>query len=470
MNIQAQTPKFDDPIHSVELEQQILGAVLTDNSRFDLISGTICSEDFYEPVHERIWRNIAGRVRHSHPATPVTLKVDFETDDGLAQLGGAKYLVRLAGASVSGSLVADYAEQLAAVTRQRVLQLAMIDGLHRLNARQPMGDIKAGLDLTLTELGDESGLESSVSWRDAMAKTIERMNDAYQSDRPLGLQTGLRDLDERTGGLFAQDLIILAGRPSMGKTSLATSIALRVAKQNVPVAIVSLEMSDEGLCQRMLSELSGVPYRQYRRAHQMSEAEFRKTVERAEQNSDLPIEIVPPHITEIASIFSTLRRIDNKYKRCGGKGLGLVLVDYLQLGSAKGNSTQERIANLSMNFKRIAKMLDLPVLCLSQLSRAVESRENKRPMLSDLRDSGQIEQDADVVLFCYRDAYYLERELPRTEGEEREAAEAALRASQNVMEVITAKQRMGAIGTDLIGCSVATNRFWDLTQQEEFPV
>jgi replicative DNA helicase len=260
-------------------------------------------------------------------------------------------------------------------------------------------------------------------------------------------------------------MVVLAGRPSMGKTALATSVALRVAKSGVPVGIVSLEMDSDGLAHRIISELSGVEYFQYRRAHEMSERDFRKTAAAVQANSHLPIEIVPSHVREPGAIFSALQRISRKHHAAGG--LGLVLVDYLQLASGKGNSAQERIGQISTAMKHMAKMLGCPVIALSQLSRAVESekRKDKRPMLSDLRDSGQIEQDADVVMFCYRDHYYLSREQPPENVEERADYEAALHASKNVMEVITAKQRMGPIGIDKIGCHLPTNRFWGLEEQ-----
>lgn len=450
--------------HNVELEQQILGAVLTGNERYHQISGIVSAKDFFDPVHARIWKNISARIRKEHTASPVTLKVDLENDEGLKLLGGTSYLAKLAGASISGFAVHDYATELAGIANERRIVDAMHEAMEQIKERKPLSEVKSGLELALVEL-EEQGKANSISLNMAFTNAIARMQKAYEGGAPTGIQTGLTLLDERLGGLFAPDLLILAGRPSMGKTALATSLSLRVARQKKPVVIVSLEMDDEGLAQRILSELSGVPYFNYRRAHEMSEADFRKTVDAAKENFGLPIEIVPAHVRDPGGIYSALRQIDQKYSEIGG--IAMVMVDYLQLAVGKGKDTQERIAELSKSFKNMARMLNCPFIVLSQLSRQVEYRDNKRPMLSDLRDSGQIEQDADAVLFCYRDHYYKSREPEKEDPGQRADQLAAMAQCQNLMEVVTAKQRFGAIGSDTIGCAIASNRFWNLEQQTE---
>lgn len=454
-------PGYSGPFNT-EMEQQLIGAVLTDNQRFHSVSGTVKPEHFYEPVHGEIWRLLSARISKDHVADAVTLGNDMATHEGLGQLGGPAYLARLYAASISGFAVMDYAEEVVKMATARALQASLNEATDKIGRGVPLEEIKSGLDIQLLEL-EETGQPTSIPLSKAFTNAIERINDAYQGEAPLGIQTGLSKLDKRLSGLFPSDLIILGGRPSMGKTALATSLAVRAAKDGQAVAIVSLEMNDEGLAHRIMSELSGVPYRDFRRAHEMSEADFTKAVDASVDNGHLPIEIVPPNVRDPGAILSALRKIDRKYAASGG--LGLVLVDYLQLVTERGNSANERIGKVSNALKRIATILNVPVVALSQLSRGVDQRDNKRPLLSDLRDSGQIEQDADVVLYCYRDHYYLSRETPPKDAGELADYHAALAASKNVMEVITAKQRMGDIGADKIGCAIATNRFWNLEAQ-----
>ncbi|WP_406646900.1 DnaB-like helicase C-terminal domain-containing protein [Aliisedimentitalea scapharcae] len=452
---------------NVELEQQVLGAVLSNNDRFHEVSAILNADHFYDPIHAKIWETIAARVEGEKIASPVTLRSDFEGDEGLGELGGADYLVKLVGFAISTFAVKDYAREVIQIAEERRVYETFRHGMEAIRSRKPLGEVKSHVDEVLSGVSTD-GKDSSISLLKAFSDTIAKIDEAYHGDKPTGIQTNLTALDERLGGLFSPDLIVLAGRPSMGKTSLATSLAIRAARQNVPVGIVSVEMDAEGLSHRILSELSGVEYFNYRRAHEMSEEDFRKTVDAAKENISLPIEIVPPHVRDIRGIFSALKKIDRQFANMGG--LGLVVVDYMQLAEGKGNSLNERVGDVSNSLKNIAKTLECPVIALSQLSRQVENREDKRPMLSDLRDSGQIEQDADVVLFCYRESYYLSRERAKEDLEERDAQLRAIEQSKNVMEVITAKQRMGAIGSDRIGCAISTNQFWDLqapANQEE---
>ena len=325
-----------------------------------------------------------------------------------------------------------------------------------MSERIPVAQIRAKIDESIGKIVD-SDKQSSISMVKSLHGAIERISSGFQSDAPLGIMTGIRDFDEMTGGLHAPDLLILGGRPSMGKTSLATSIALRCAQQGFQVGIVSAEMSDESLSHRVISELSGVEYRKFRNPNSLTSQELEATVNAVRQGAELPIDIVPPHVRDIGGIYNALRRI----KGHRGK-LDLVVVDYLQLIRGPGKNRLEQMTEVSIQLKAMAKALNVPLIALSQLSRGVEMRDDKRPVLSDLRETGQIEQDADVVIFCYRDHYYLSREKPPKKIEDLADFEAAKSACRDRMEIIVAKQRMGAIGTVHVGCDIRVNRFWDL--------
>ena len=449
-----------EPLYSPELEQQLLGALLADNDRFHEISGKLNVEHFGDPVHADIYRNIATRITKDHLASPVTLKVDMEDHEGLKELGGPQYLVRMLGASMVGSQIKHYADEIIQLWHRRTLDRAFMDAAEAIRAGQGADEARAALELLLTTMPATYGQENTISMTKMLTATIENINEAY-SGRTSTITTGLKSLDDKLGGLFRQNLIIIGGRPSMGKTSLALEIATSNAKEGMKVAIVSLEMSGDELGQRMLSEHSGIPYFTYR-ANNLSEDQMRRTIESAKDISTRPIAIVPKHIREVASIYAALKKI-----KANMGGLDLVIVDYLQLMRAKGSGRTEQMTEVSLQLKHFAGLLDVPVVALSQLSRQVENREDKRPMLSDLRESGQIEQDADVVLFCYRDAYYLEREPKPKQPDDLADHEAALIASRKIMEVNIAKQRMGAIGTVKVGCDMTTNRFWDLNKPSE---
>ena len=440
----------------------MLGAVLLNNDNFHLIAGMMKEEYFFDPVHAYIWTNIAGRISKGHLASPVTLKTDMENHPGLKLLGGAPYLARLVHQAISASFIKDYAQSMVKDYRKRCLHETFTQAADQIEIGEDLGAITSAVEMKLAEIPSEDGSETSIHLLGAFVKAIKGMAKGYEEGISQGLLTGLKEIDDLTGGLHSPDFIILAGRPSMGKTALATSLALRVAKQDIPVAVVSLEMSDEGLAHRILSELSGVPYFVYRKAHKMNQSDFQKTVQAAKEWENLPIEIVPPHVREIGGIYSALKTIAKRH----ANGLGLVIVDYLQLASGPGKGDTERVSELSRQFKHLTRLLNCPIIALAQLSRNVESRDNKRPVLSDLRDSGQIEQDADMVMFAYRDFYYLDRQDPPKKVADQADYEAAKSACKNVMEVIIGKQRMGPIGTARIGCAVATNRFWNIGEDQ----
>ena len=445
----------DEEIWNVELEQQILGAVLGNNNGFDLVSGIISAEHFYEPTHQDLWRYIAGRIAKGHLASPITAKVDLASHAGLNELGGGKYLVRLVGSSIGSSQIVLYANELASLFRRRGLKNALGEALRSISDDSDPEVAISKLEVYLGSLEPISGQEKIVSMLAATTRMLESVNDAYKGV-DFGISTGLSALDRRIGGFKPGELVVVAGRPSMGKTSLALKFAEDAASKGKKVVIVSREMSAEALAERITSSHAEINYSKFRRG-EIDENEFKAVVDAAKGIAGLPIYITPPHVRDIAAVHSALKVAQHRMK-----GIDLVLVDYIQILRGVGRSTNEQVSYITSSLKSMALMFDVPVVALSQLSRQVESREDKRPVLSDLRDSGSIEQDADIVMFCYRDYYYLKREQPPNKAELRADYEAALSQSKNVMEIVTAKQRMGPIGNDKIGCHLPTNRFWDL--------
>lgn len=445
----------------IEAEQILLGTVLINNDAFYRVSAMIEHEHFAEPLHQRIWAAIRWKLDRDEIASPVSLRFEFEDDPAMKELGGAAYLVRLAGVGSSPQFAAMYAKDVLNMHQRRVLARGLREALDALKAQDGVELAKAKMEGTLVALPTIDGRANTVSFLKAATDAISQINTAYGSEGEAGLGTGLRAIDSQTGGLWPSDLVILGGRPSMGKTALASSIALRIARRNKRVAICSLEMTETALAMRMLAELSNLRYSDLRTGN-ISEDDFRKLVDRMKANQALPIGFIPPHVRDVTSLHAAV-----KAERARMEGLDLVVVDYLQLVRGPGKTRYEQMTEVSIQLKHMAKSLNVPVLALAQLSRSVEQRDDKRPMLSDLRESGQIEQDADAVLFCYRDQYYLERQTAPDATGARADYEAALAASRNRMEVIVAKQRMGAAFTAEIGCHLPTNRFWDIGDETE---
>jgi replicative DNA helicase len=470
--------------HNIEAEQQLLGAILTNNDVYDRIAALVKAEHFFDPVHSRIFERAAARIQKNALASPVTLKPFFEDDPGLKELGGPSYLVRLAGAAISAYAARDYAQMIYDLAVRRALMalgrdIAAKAGKVEVDSEPSEQIIEA--EQQLYKLGEQGVAERGFqSFLKAVTDAVNMANAAYQRDGGLaGISTGLMDLDKKLGGLHPSDLLILAGRPSMGKTSLATNVAFNIAKAHkrgrLPdgsegtveggvVGFFSLEMSAEQLAARILSEASEVPSEQIRRGD-MTEAEFRRFVEAAKALESCPLYIDDTPALPISQVAARARRLKRTH------GLDLIIVDYLQLlrGSSKENRVQE-VSEITQGLKAIAKELNLPVIALSQLSRAVESRDDKRPQLSDLRESGSIEQDADVVMFVFREEYYREREKPGDHELEKMAAWQAL--MENVhgkAEVIIGKQRHGPIGTVELSFEGRFTRFGNLAQPWQSP-
>ena len=468
--------------HSIEAEQQLLGAILTNNDVYDRIASIIGPQHFYDPVHARIYETAAARIAKNNLASPVTLKAFLEEDEGLRELGGPAYLAQLAGAAISSFAVRDYAQMIYDMAIRREL----IELGHEIagKAARPEVDVEPSdqiiaAEQKLYQLSEQGQIESGFqSFLKAVTDAVNVANAAYQRDGGLsGVSCGLIDMDKILGGLHKSDLLILAGRPSMGKTSLATNIAFNVAKAykrgTLPdgsegavdggvVGFFALEMSAEQLAARVLSEAAEVPSEKIRRGD-MTEAEFRRFVEAAKTLEACPLYIDDTPALPISQLAARARRLKRTV------GLDLLVVDYLQLMRGTGSKASENrvneIAEISMGLKAVAKELNIPVLALSQLSRQVENRDDKRPQLSDLRESGSIEQDADVVMFVFREEYYAEREKPSEDKLDQMAEwQSRMERLHGKAEVIIGKQRHGPIGTVELSFEGQFTRFGNLVK------
>ncbi|MDM7255507.1 MAG: replicative DNA helicase [Paracoccus sp. (in: a-proteobacteria)] len=475
----------EEPPHpfSIEAEQQLLGALLTNNDVFDRITQIIRSEHFYDPVHARIFDICAERIRKNALASPVTVKAFMEHDAGLKDLGGPAYLARLAGAAISAYAARDYAQMIRDFAMRRELIRLGQDISTRAAMvavdDDPEEQIKAA-EQTLYKLGEQGVAERGFqSFLKAVTGAVNVANAAYQRDGQLsGISTGLIDLDKKMGGLNNSDLIILAGRPSMGKTSLATNIAFNNANVHKKgektdgthgtvdggvVGFFSLEMSAEQLAARILSEAAEVPSEKIRRGD-MTEDEFRRFVEAAHALQNCPLYIDDTPALPINQVAARARKLKRTH------GLDVLMIDYLQLlrGSARSDNRVNEVSEITMGLKAIAKELNIPVIALSQLSRQVENREDKRPQLSDLRESGSIEQDADIVMFVFREEYYAEREKPSEDNLDKMAEwQQRMERLHGKAEVILGKQRHGPIGTVELSFEGQFTRFGNLEKHRQ---
>jgi len=465
---------------SIEAEQQLLGAILTNNDIFDRVSNLIGPQHFYEPVHARIFEVAATRIAKGNLASPVTLKTFFEDDEGLKELGGPAYLARLAGSAISAFAARDYAQMIYDMAiRRELIELGheIADRAARAEVSVEPRDQIVTAEQRLYSLAEQGQVERGFqSFLSAVKDAVDVANAAYRRDGGLaGLSTGLVDMDRKLGGLHRSDLLILAGRPSMGKTSLATNIAFNIAKayrrgplpeggegaiDGGVVGFFSLEMSAEQLAARVLSEAAEIPSEQIRRGD-MTETEFRRFVEAAKTLEACPLYIDDTPALPISQLSARARRLKRTH------GLDVLIVDYLQLvrpATARDSRVNE-VSEITQGLKAIAKELDIPVIALSQLSRQVESREDKRPQLSDLRESGSIEQDADVVMFVFREEYYAEREKPSEDKiDEMVKWQERMERLHGRAEVVIGKQRHGPIGTIELSFEGQFTRFGNLVK------
>ncbi len=440
------------PPHHLEAEQSVLGSVLVDGSVLERLEGLIRADSFYKIGHQKIWRAMERLAAAGEPIDLVTLSEELKKAGELDEVGGYTYLVGLAETTPTAAYAEHYAKIVAEKAALRRL-IAAAGEVMRL-AYDEAGSLEEILDKAgqkILEVQKDGARRDFAAMNELVHETFEHIHKLYENQgTPTGVRTGFRELDRMIGALEPGSLTIIAARPSMGKTSLALTIAQHAAlKEKVPVGIFSLEMPAIQLVTRIITAEARIDMNRLRQG-QLSERDFQRLVDVAGRISEAPIYIDDTPDLTLLELRARARRLAAQYD------LGLIIVDYLQLmsgaaGSSKSENRQQEIAAISRGLKGLARELEVPVVALSQLSRAVESRPNKRPMLSDLRESGSIEQDADLVLFIYRDEYY----NPHSD-------------KAGIAEIIIGKQRNGPTGTVELQFHAAHVRFNDLAREEEF--
>ena len=459
---------------NLEAEQALLGSILINNDIIDEISTIVSSSIFYDPAHVKIYEVIESLNNKGMIANPITLKNFFEKDNMLNEVGGTEYLVKLTRFSGSAKQAIDYAKIIHEMYLRRELVLISdklsTDTLNANDHEQNAENIIESTERSLFDLAERGSFtQSFLKFNQALDQTIQMATMAMQSDQGIvGVPTGLTDLDEKLGGLHKSDLVILAGRPGMGKTALATNIAYYAAQklmsreEKSSIAFFSLEMSSEQLSTRILSEQARIRSDDIRRG-KVTEDEINRYIETSRNIYNLPLYIDETPAITIATLCNRARRIKRLF------GLSLVVVDYIQLMRSPGlnNRSENRVQEVSeitQGLKALAKELKVPVLALSQLSRAVESRDDKKPQLSDLRESGSIEQDADVVMFVYREAYYLENKQPKLGSIEHAEWQSKMNDVNGLADIILGKQRHGPTGTVKVEFEGIYTKFRDLSK------
>ncbi len=454
--------------HNIEAEQGILGAVLLNNEIYFDISETVRPEHFYEPIHKLIFEVIGNLISKGQIATPITLKSYFEVEKNLEEIGGSNYLVILANSAVS----LDYAKNYAHI----IYDLAVRRGLFELGGKVQHDAIESNMDTKPDELIEEA--EKSLynisergasqnniqTFQSSIEEAIDLAKKAFEKDSSVvGISSEFTDLDTKLGGFHPSDLIIIAGRPSMGKTSLATNIAFNIAKnahltkdKDASVLFFSLEMSSEQLATRILSEQARISSNDIRRGN-LSENDLDNLVSVSKDVLEIPLFIDDTPAVNIGTLSSRSRRLKRK------NGLGVIVIDYLQLLRPSKTSRNEsrvlEISEITQGLKALAKELNIPIIALSQLSRQVEQREDKKPQLSDLRESGSIEQDSDVVMFIYREEYYLEKNAPSPGTAEFIEWQQKMDEIHGQADLLIMKQRHGPTGNIKLSFDAKYTRF-----------
>ena len=452
--------------NNIESEQSVIGSILLNNEIFDEINLLITSKNFYDPMHQKIFAAIEKLIYSGMLANPITLKNYFENEKD--ELNVPNYLVKITKFSTSSRQAIEYSKLIydLYVKRELIKISENIIDTAKLNDLDNDGkSIIENFEKLLFDLAEKGSFSSSlVKFDEAMKMTIEMASSAYKNEEGIvGVPTGLTDLDYRLGGLHKSDLLIIAGRPSMGKTALATNIAFNAAKKiqndgkKSTIAFFSLEMSSEQLSTRILAEQSRIKSNDIRTG-KISEEQFDKFIETSKNISELPLYVDETPAISIAALSNRARRIKRLY------GLDMVVVDYIQLMKASNfrEGRVQEISEITQGLKALAKELSVPVLALSQLSRAVEHRDVKKPQLSDLRESGSIEQDADVVMFVYRESYYLQSKEPRPATVEHADWQAKMNDISHLAEIIIGKQRHGPTGNVMLEFEAMFTKFKDL--------
>ena len=470
---------------NIEAEQALLGAVLYDNAAYERLSDKLQARHFYEPFHQRLSSAMEEHIKKGQLAEPIVLMERFRRDPAFEELGGLRYLADLVDRAPPAANAPDYARVIYDLAVRR--ELIRIGGDISASAA---GDVETDArdqietaEQQLYNLAETGGTSTGfVTFAQALHGAVEMAAEAFSRDGGLaGVSTGLIDLDQRLGGLHPSDLLILAGRPSMGKTALATNIAFHVARSYAwepqadgtrktvnggVVAFFSLEMSAEQLSMRLLAEVSGVSSDRLRKG-EIDASEFGRVRDAALEIQESPLYIDATGGLAIAKLTARARRLKRSV------GLDLIVVDYLQLITTDGSKGDNRVQEVSMitqGLKALAKELAVPIIALSQLSRNVENREDKRPQLSDLRESGSIEQDADAVMFVFRESYYLGRAEPREGTPEHMTWQEEMDRVHGLAEVIIGKQRHGPIGTVRLSFNEDLTKFGNLARDGRYEV
>jgi len=481
------TPLYRTAPHNIELEQALLGAILVNNDAFYRVSDLLEPQHFFEPIHQKVYELAASLVRVGKPATPITLKTFLPSDIDIAGLTASQYLARLAAEATTVINAAEYGRGIYELAIRRALigiGEAMVNTAYDAGVDEPPSAQIEAAERSLYEVAETGRYDGGFQrFAQALTTAVEMAAHAYQRDGKLsGLATGLKDIDRMMGGLQKSDLVILAGRPGMGKTALATNIAYNVAKsweagavhadgqmesQNGGiVGFFSLEMSAEQLATRIISEQSEIPSNRIRRG-EIDPSDFDTIAATAKEMERIPLYIDETGGLTVAQLAARARRLKRQ------RGLDLLVIDYIQLiqGSMR-RATEGRVqevTEITTSLKALAKELNIPIIALSQLSRQVESRDDKRPQLSDLRESGSIEQDADVVMFVFREEYYLRNKEPRPGSEEYFKWQASMEAVHGRAEVILGKQRHGPTGSVPLQFKADVTRFSDLADDDRLP-
>ncbi|MCI5060320.1 MAG: replicative DNA helicase [Alphaproteobacteria bacterium] len=481
---QIEMPTYHEMPHNFEAEQGLLGMLLIDNAHLERVNDYLRPHHFSHPSHQNIFGCIEKMVERGLEANHTTLKDYFEKDEGLESVGGSQYLAELAQEVPLLNNINDYAQTVYdRYLRREIIRLNLDTNAEAFNfdIEKDAGKIIEQAESKLFSLSESGQAQGGFqTLRDSVLTAIDIAEKAYQADGHVtGVTTGLSDLDQKLGGLHNSDLLILAARPSMGKTSLAVNVAYNAAKayaesggeQGGIVGFFSLEMSADQLASRILAEQSGISGDDIRKGN-IKQDDFTKFVEASQKLSQIPLYIDDTPALTIGAVRTRARRLKRQH------GLDMLVIDYLQLLQGSGSRQSEgnrvlEISEITRGLKAIAKELNIPVIALSQLSRAVEQREDKRPMLSDLRESGSIEQDSDVVMFIYRREYYLSREEPERKAGEDDSKfndryaqwQQDLQDCANVADVIVAKQRHGPIGTVSLHFEASVTRFSDLDKR-----
>ena len=458
--------KIEELPNNIEAEQSVIGSILLSNEIFDEINILISSKNFYDPMHQKIFSAIETLIYKGMLANPITLKNYFENEKD--ELNIPEYLVKITKFSTSSRQSIEYSKLIydLYVKRELIKISNNITDAAKLNDLNNDGQqIIENFEKSLFDLAEKGSFNSSiVKFDEAVRQTIEMASNAYKNEEGIvGVPSGLRDLDDRLGGMHKSDLIIIAGRPSMGKTALATNIAFHAAKDiqdkeiNSCIAFFSLEMSSEQLSTRILAEQSRIKSNDIRRG-KISDEQFDKFIETSKNIAELPLYIDETPAISIAALSNRARRIKRIH------GLDLIVIDYIQLmkGTNFKDGRVQEISEITQGLKALAKELSVPVLALSQLSRAVEQRDDKKPLLSDLRESGSIEQDADVVMFVFRESYYLKNKEPRPATVEHAEWQAKMNEISHLAELLILKQRHGPTGTIMLEFEEMFTKFKDI--------